>query len=431
MLERIESFIDNLKKQLQGLPEHEIGEAVDYYMEYLHEAAETEKDLDEVFRELGTVESIAGAIRTESSIATAQRDPGLRNFSRVLRNAFRGVTKPFSVFLLSLFIIVAFSMVAMLFAGALTALLGAVVLGLGFLYQTFTIPLRYTGNLIGTIGAGAFGAGICLLTAYGLYRLGRLFIRLSSGSIRRIRHSDQKPVPAAEKGQPHRSRPRRMISAFLILTAAGLILMVVSGLPVKLFYIFNSMKPEQIIVRTAEFEPGTVNKISVVTAHSHIKLVRSHTDKIGVTYEQPDWLDYELGSSGSMLSFLEKSNGSLPLFKLTSMHESVTLLTISLPENYSPDRITLESTGGVIVIEGVAENIQVKTFTGDIRFDSRGVTGGYTIKAVTKTGTVEVNGEATGQQTKEGREFYLSTRAGKTIEMHSSSGHIRLNSPVS
>lgn len=430
MDEKIEAFLKELKQQLLGLPESEIEEATGYYTEYLRDALETGQDLEEVFKELGTAESIAGAIRAESSITTAQRNPGLRNFSHVLRNAFQGVTKPFRVLALSLFVIIAFSMVAMLFAGAFAALLGAAALGLGLLYEAFTIPLRYTGNLVGIIGAGAFGAGICLLTAYGLYRLGRLFIWLSSGSIRRIRNT-QKAVSGADEEQPHTRRSNRTVPALLVLVAAGLVLMMVSGLPVKLFNIFNSTKPEKLVVRTAEFDPGTVNKISMVTAHSYIKLTRNKTGKIQVTYEQPDWLDYELGTSGSLLSFMEKSNHSLPLFKLVSMHESVTLLTLSLPESYSPGMISLESTGGVVTIENVAENIQVKTFTGDIRFASPETAGGYNIKAVTKSGIVELDGKATGQQTPEGREFYLNTRAGKTIELHSSSGHILLNSTVS
>lgn len=427
MDERISGFIDSLKKQLEGLPEEEILEAVSYYEEYLNDAAEAGKDLGVIFLQLDSPEKIAGMIKTETSIIRAQHSPGLWNFTSVLRNAFRGATTPLAVFFLSIFVIISFSMVAVLFAGAFAAFVGAVVIVLGLIYQAFMIPSRFIPEIAGTVGMAFFGAGICILAAFGLYKLGRWFIRISTRMIRRMLKKAQKPLPDMNNRQfQGKSNSKLVVFTCLIASVVGLVLFSVSGLPMKYFIIFNSMKPENITLKTEEFDPGKINKISIATAHSHIKLIRGVSNKILLSYEQPDWLDYELGINGSTLSFFEKSNGRLPLFKLTTLHESRTEVTVSLPDRYTPGIVTLESTGGFIYITGLVENIQAKTYTGSINLDTKNTAGGLNIKANTESGVIEVNGTQTGQKTNQGIEYHQSAQTGKTIELRSSRGNINI-----
>lgn len=427
MDERISSFIESLKKQLEGLPHEEIIEAVSYYEEYLSDAAEAGKDLDTILAQLGPPDKIAGMIRTETSIIRAQQSPGLRNFTSVLRNAFLGVTTPAAILLLSAFIVVSFSLVVVLFAGALAVFAGAIIIVVGFIYQAFSIPLRFPLEIVGTLGMGFFGAGICLLTAFWLYKLGILFIRISTQLVRWMLKKFGKHIPEMSRRQIERkSNSKRVVVACLVLSVTGLILFSISGLPVRYFIIFNSMKPENISMRTLDVEPDKINKISVVSAHSHVKLVRNSSDKITISYEQPDWLDYEMGSSGSMLSFYEKSNGRLPLFKLTTIHNSHTEIVVSIPQEYSPEIVTIESTGGYIYITGVAENVRVKTYTGNIYLDSDNSVGDYNIKVNTKSGCIDVDGIEAGQKTSEGTEYYLNTQSEKTIEFCSSRGNISI-----
>lgn len=428
MDERISSFIESLKIQLGGLPQEEIREAVDYYEEYLNDAAEAGKDLDAILKQLDSPEKIAGMIRTETSIIRAQRSPGLRNFTSVLRNAFMGVTTPFAILMLSIFVFVSFSMVAVLFAGAFAVFVGAVVIVLGFIYQAFMIPLRFPLEIAGTLGMGFLGAGVCLLLAYGLYKLGRLFIKLSTRSIRWMLKKPGKPMPEMDSPQPTgKSRSKRVVTACIVLSVAGLALFSVSGLPLKFFTIFNSMKPENITLKTSEYDPDKISKISLITAHSHIKLARNSSDKIIISYEQPDWLDYEIGSSGSMLSFYEKSNGRLPLFNLVTLHESRTELTVSIPKDYSPEILTVESRGGYVFITGLVENIEVKTYTGNINFDSRDTPGELNIKASTENGSIEVEGSRAGQKTSKGTEYYRNAQSEKTAELSTSRGNINID----
>src|SRR5690606_34528353 len=124
-----------------------------------------------------------------------------------------------------------------------------------------------------------------------------------------------------------------------------------------------------IVERTLEGDLAEINEISIATAHSMIKLTTNATDRIVINYEQPDWLDYEMGTRGNKLFFYEKSNGRLPLFKLSSLHESRTELTVSIPKDYTPEFVELESRGGFIFIDEPVQNIRAKTYTGEIYLD--------------------------------------------------------------
>jgi len=406
MDDRISSFIESLRKHLEGLPEQEISEAIDYYEEYFNDAIEEGKEPDEILEELDSPDKIAGIIRMESSIIKAQRSPGLKNFTGVSRNAFRGVTTPLAVISLS------------------TA---AAIIPLGFVYEAFKIPLSFPMEIIGTIGFGLLGSGIILLPAFGLYRLGKLFIRFSTQLIRRILLQSGKTMPEMEKQTPGRKmRFSRFAVLCLVIVAAGLVSIGISGIPVRYFTIFNSMKPANIVVRTSEYDPGNINKISIATAHSNIRVEEGTSDKIVLSYEQPDYMDYEMGVSGSMLSFYEKSNGRLALFSLITMHESMTELLVSIPRGLDPDIITLETKGGHIYITGLAENIRVVTFSNSINLSMKGVDENVNIKASTWSGDILMNGTKTGQKTTEGTEYYRDTDAAKTIELKSSNGNIHL-----
>jgi len=427
MDERIAAFIRVLEKNLEGLPQVEIQEAVGYYEEYLNDAVEAGKDLEAVISQLDSPEKTAGMIRAETSILHAQRSPGLKNYTKVARDATLGVTTPLAFIFISLFVFISYCMVVVLFAGAFVSLAGAIVIALGLVYEAFTIPSNFVMEIAGTIGLGLFGAGICILFAYGLYKSGRLFVRISAGLISRMLKKGGKPGPVINDNRSvKKARPGRVVVMCLLLAAAGLVLSGVSGLPVKYFTIFNSMKPDNITIRTAEFDTYKINKIQVVTANSHIRFTGNTSNKISVTYEQPDWLDYELGSSGSMFSFYEKSNGRLPLYNLASIHECRTELTISLPDGYLPGLVTLESTGGFIAADRLTDNMQVKTYTGNITLDFKNTANRYDIEASTENGVIEVDGVQAGQKTKEGVEYYSGATSGKAIVIGSSRGNIAI-----
>lgn len=424
MDEKITKFVKALEQKLLGLPGKEIQDAVGYYEEYLNDALDMGKDLDEVIEDIGKVDVIAGKIRAEVSIIKAQQSPGLKNYGHALGNLFNVVTTPFSILFLSVFIVLSYGLVAILFAGAFVTLLGAVVIAAVLAYEAFTIPSRFFIEIIGTLGLGFFGAGIFCLIALAQYKLGRFFIRISTRLIRFMVNKPGGPLPIMNKnGTKGRGNFRRLIFAGLIFSFAGLVIFSISGIPVRYFTIFNSMKPENITLRVEQFDTENIKKISISAAHSHIKLENNEFDKIIFSYEQPDWLDYEMGVGASMLSFYEKSNGRLPLFELAALHESLTQLTISIPEGYCPDLFTIENRGGLVIIERFNKNIEVKTNTGSILLEGN---DNVNIMAITGNGKIELDGVSVGRQTSRGIEFYKNKEAGKTISLESASGNIAI-----
>jgi len=386
MDERILNFIQNLKKQLEGLPQEEILEAVSFYEEYLNEAADAGKDLDSVIKELESPEEIASRIRMETSITRAQYSPGLGNFSNVFRNAFKYVSTPFSVFLMSVTAIISYGLVALFFAGAFALAAGAVAIFTVLVYEALNLSRQFVMEIVGTVGMGLFGAGICIIFAILLYKCGKLFIVLSAGIIRLILKISGKPAQEKVKKNTGRvSKLKKTMTVLLAASVAGLVLSGVSGLPWRYFIITNSMKPQEGTVKNVvyEYDTGLINRISVVTAYSVIKIEQGSSDRVTVKYEEPDWLRHEIGNTDGVLSFYEKSNGRLPLFPLISLHESRTGLLITLPKGFNPDSAALESTGGHIFISGLAMNIEAKTLNGSINYNSAGTAGSCDLKANT------------------------------------------------
>ncbi len=430
MDEKINIFIDSLERQLEDLPQAEIKEAVSYYEEYLNDAVDEGKDLGEAIEQLGTPEKIASTIRAEASFSRAQKNPGLKNFSKVMKNASRAVSAPFAVFFMSIFIIILYAMVIMLYAGAFAAAIGALAVILGFAYEALSIPSAYILEIAGALGAGIFGAGLLMLTALGFYILGRQFIRASAATMQKLLKKPGNPsFKSSIQVNGKKSKIKWFAYTFLILTAAGLLLFFVSGLPFKYFTIFNSMKPDEISTRTYVTGTDNTKSISIHTEHSCIKLERGTGDKISINYEQPDWLDYDISETGGILSFSENSNGRLPLFWLAKIHESRTEVTVEIPEGYSPQVIEVDSTGGFVSISGLDENINVKTYTGGIDINTDGLPETFNIKADTENGTILVRGaRSIGMIGSEKSMTYNEgLPGGKTIVLKSSRGNISIN----
>ncbi len=430
MDERIVGFLDLLRANLTNIPDDEKNDAINYYENFLNDASEEGKDLDEVLSQLDSPESIAETIKTEANFNLAEQNPGFRSFNRVVKNALHTVTTPFTNIMLYLVVALSYVTVAFVFAGAFISLIASVVFGFELIYEAFTIPSKYALEIAGTFGMAFLCAGILFLTAFGLYKLGRLLIRVSLKLVRKVIKKNLKKAPLKNENYPARKLvwSKKIVISSVIISILGLILFSISGLPVKYFTIFNSMKPDNVVTRTTEFNPAEINKISITTQHSCIKILRNKTNKIMVSYEQPDWLDYEIKKSGSMLSFYESSNGSLPLFKISRLHESRTEVTVSIPESYSPGIISAESTGGFISVIDLLENIKAKTYSGQIHITNKNIPDTYNISAGTEVGKIEVNGAKAGNNTGSGIEYFVDHKSPITMDIISSRGDIYISS---
>lgn len=428
MDERISKFIERLKKELAGLPENEIHEAIGYYQEYLDEAYDEGKDIERVIEELESPKSIADAVRTEMSLINAQKKPGIRNFTRALRNAFRSVSKPIYIFLISIVELMAYSMVAMFFGGAFAAGAGGVVGFLALAYEGIRMPGQFGIEKLGTFGFALLTGSLLLMTAVYLYRGGKLFIRLSSRLIATILNKSGKTIKPVEeyKGQKD-IKMVRTVPILLVILAAGILIAGISGLPWRYFVISNSMRPEGMIKNISkEYNTRDISRLSIITANSEIRIARGSTDRIVVSYEQPDWMEYEDDVNGGMLTIREKPNGRLPLFQLITLHESKTGLSVLLPRDFNPDSISMESTGGHIFLLALAGNMEAKTLNGSINIGSSVDIDSYDISAGTKNGTIFAGGISTGVRKGVYTEFYRDSGSDKKIDITSINGSINI-----
>jgi hypothetical protein len=337
------------------------------------------------------------------------------------------ITKPFFALFMLIFIIISYSLVITFFAGALVSIIGAAAVTLAFVYEAFKIPSEFAMEMVGTVGAGLLGGSICFLTSFGLYKLARLFIRISvrmAGTMVKKSGEQLRPIKKPHVKKVH---SRLLLYASLIVFLSGIVLFSVSGLPYRYFTIFNSMKPESVNVVTSGHNPVNedIEKINVSTAHSHVRLLYNNSDEIIISYEQPDWLDYSVSIDGDTLSFHENSNGRLPLFELVSMHESITQVTVLIPKNYNPEIILIKSKGGSIYLENVMENIEVITYTGGIELEKPDTADNIYINVITRTGNIEAEGIPAGHESSRGIEYSVgNSKADKTILLESSRGDI-------
>lgn len=429
MNKKILDYIESLKKQLEGLPKEEVNEVVGYYEEYLSEAVDAGKDIDKVISEMDPPEKVADMLKTETSIARAERSPGLKNFANALRNAFSSVSTPMSVFLLAIVEFMTFGMIIILFGSALVSILTAAIVSFALIYEAIKIPPRFTLEIIGTIGIAMMIGGIFILLANYLYKSVKLFIRFSSGLIRLILKKSGRTAPESIKQEKNKSPKYKLaMYALLAMLTLGTMLAAVSGIPWRYFTIFNSMKQENTIKNVAfEYNPEQISKVSIVTAHSNIRIMRNSSEKIILAYEEPDWLDYEIHNNGSTLSFREKSNGRLPLFPLVMLHESRTELVVSLPRNFNPGTLSIESTGGSIFLSGLAGSIEAKTLNGSIDYSSGGVTENINIKANSRGGKIFASGIEAGQKIGEGIEYIRGNQGEKIVKLNSINGSINID----
>lgn len=437
MNEKLKAFLDELSHQLNGLPEVERMEVLNYYEEYMNDALDEGVSPEKLLSTLESPINIAASIKAEISIRNMKNKPGLKNYSKVVKYTRIGIKRPLSIFLFSLLIFATYITAICLFTVTIASAAAACVVFATFMAEALKIPSQYPADIIGTIAMGVFFAGLMMLVAWGLYNLCGLLFRSSADLIARMLNkkskstSDSIRVPSNDGSCDNMKSTGRKVNVSALvfkiglgIIATGLVIALATGLPTKMFMLFNSMKPSNITIQQWEYNTDSVTNISINTVHSNIKVIRSNSDKIEIQYEQSDWLKPEISSTGRQLTFTEKSNGRMPLFSLVTMHENSAELTIALPESYKADDMTLESKGGFIFITGTKVPVQVKTYTGSIYIEQEGDANPAVLRASTSSGVIKAYGKDAGTKT-DGRTVYHSdSQNGIQIRIETNRGSI-------
>jgi uncharacterized membrane protein len=393
MNDQIKIFIEELRKYLYGLPENEIREAIVYYEEYLSDSLDSGRTFEDIIEEIGTAKKIADAIRIETNIQRSDKNPGLINFSRLIKASLGSLTAPLSIFGLSIAAIITYVVFVLIFISAGACAIAGVSVVLLCIFQGLALSMQYFLEVLGTFGMGFLVGGLLLILSYYLWKLGKLLIKLATKQLALVFKLSGKTPKTVEVKDNNKYFP--WVKRICIASVIGFVLFCVSGIPWRFFVIFNSMKVGSNLVKVnEEFYVNGVDKIQIYTAHSRVNIGQGTSDKIVLSYEQPDWLEYQINTLGGVLEFRESSNGRLPLFELFTLHSSETKLTVLLPKDFEGEEIQIETRGGYVDLVNTGENVNIDTTTGYVTINTSGSKSN--INAKTGIGKVLVNDKEVG-----------------------------------
>jgi len=177
---RIE-FFDELRFELSGLPQSEIGRIAEYYDEIFNEALDEGKTEQEICDILDTPEDIAGRVRAEIAFVRAEQEPSAKSMSTLLVVLLSIFALPIGLPIAIAVFAVILSLVITVFAVVVS--LGATMIGLfagGIIGLVYGIVMIISGSFLyglSLVGASIALIGIGALGGFGVYALCKVLFR--------------------------------------------------------------------------------------------------------------------------------------------------------------------------------------------------------------------------------------------------------------
>jgi len=393
MTDTEKGILASIRAECAGLPEESIRQTLEFYEEYIADALEAGHSEEEILERLGSVKEIAAQARAEAALTGAEQSPGPFRMIGAGRQVFRGLAGSAAKFSLILGASIPYTLALGLYLCAVAAFVGALVMAALMGYGISTMPNADIMAKIGTAAAGLFLTAFLCGIGLGLWSaakgITRVTLRVLRRGLRRDRLMDRQT-----ENPPQRTGMLK--AAFLICAVAALIGIggiLPSGLPVKLFSIWNSMKPGNLDTRTWSYSTAEIREIEIAAMNSEIVLETAAGSQgaIRVTYEEPEWLTGAPAVENKKLSFREISSGTIPFMDFIARHEGMTSVRIEVPSGYRAKSITVNSQSGDVSAALPADIIRIETTSGDIRFEA-GKTP-YRIRVSAPRGRILVNGK--------------------------------------
>lgn len=420
MADAREELMASIRAGLEGMPAESVRQALEFYEEYFAEALEAGRSVDETLKSLGGVKEIVAQVRAEATLSRAESSPGPFRMIGAGRQVFLGIADSAARSSLIVGASIPYTLTVGFYLLAVVALLGAVVSAVLLGYGITTMPEAFIREKIGVAGAAVFVAAFLTALGFALWRIANGISRITLRVLRKGLRRDKSPDTRAESGRPRTGRARM---ALLICGVAGLLgigAMACSGLPMKMFSLWNGQKPESLAVRTWSYSPSEIREIEVATLNTSIVLeaAASPADGIRVTYEEPDWLTGEPVVSNTKLTFRETPSGIVPFMDFISGHPGMTSVRIEVPHGYLARSVTLTSRSGSVSLAFSAESIRVRTHSGSIQFVAGKAP--YRIRASAPGGKILVQGKV-----HEGNSYEAGV-GGNTAELISAEGMVEI-----
>lgn len=190
-------FLENLEKNLKGIPKEEINDILEDFREYFDVGSERGRTEDEIILSFGNPKIIAKQIKAESYIKKAEANTSAANITRAV---FTSVGLSFFniIFILPVFAVI-FSILAALFTAAIS--IGAAGISgtiASFFYplysQYFTFNINAAVLILAFIGMGSFGILFFIGDIYLaklIYRLIVKYLKLNISIVKDRRQIDE------------------------------------------------------------------------------------------------------------------------------------------------------------------------------------------------------------------------------------------------
>jgi uncharacterized membrane protein len=364
------------------------GEAVGYYTEYFSDALDSGRNEDDILESFGDVKKTGTDIRTEINIKNVFKNPGFKSFKKASGSVYKTLSAPFYILFFIFFEMAAWTLTvsfALLSIGVFIAGTASIIY---FIYSSANIPVAFSGEILGAISMGMLTGCIFYLLSFIFYRLMNFSLVLSGKILRVFIRSSKKEITYTKK------KKSRIIKAAIISLAVLLVISAASfyfsGLPEKLYRIFNSEVPENVVIEKIETDK-TGKKLYIECKQTTINIKKENINNIRFRYEKSDWLEYTLTETDDLISFSEKGNGQLVLFSLVSLHENMTNLDIFIPSDFEFQEVQLINRGGHIKITGDIKNLYARTLNGNITLGDIKYTKNISIES--KNGIIQNNND--------------------------------------
>ena len=419
---RLDDLKLTIRGGLAGLPEEAAGRALDYYGEYIAEALEAGRSEEEILKKLGRPEEIIALVKAEASLDKAEMRPGPFRLIGATRKVFRSIVTSAARVSLLIGAAVPYTLALGLYIASGAAVLGALGAVALMIDGISGMSAGFVLEKIGAAGVAVFAAAVFAAAGLGLWLAANRITRLTLRVLRRSLKRDWERGRDAGTGQ---TASLGLKKAFLICVASallGIVLIIPSGLPMRYFSIWNSMRPGHLTAVAGIYNATDISEIEATTLNSRI-VVRTGaapSESIRVIYEKPDWMANTLALHSKRLIFREISRGMLPFLGFIARHEGMTAVMIEVPPNYAAKAVQIQSTGGHISVDLQAGSIRVKTGDGNIRFSSRGWI--YNIKVYARKGSITVKGRLF-----DGGVYASGAGEGHIAELRSSGGKIEID----
>ncbi|NOY08452.1 MAG: DUF1700 domain-containing protein [Spirochaetes bacterium] len=377
MTEKLNDYLNKIRKALHSWAPENIDDAVSYYKEFIEDALEQGLPEDQILNRLGTPEQIIKTIKAENNIRKTEGRPGPIG---LLKSILGIPALKISIVLGGIIPIVTAYLLYILAVVSYISIAGGVLVSV---YAVGQINHKYVWSVIGMIGLALITASVFAASGFLIWRIANIITRYTMKLLRRFLNKDRNTETTQPLYRTHAAgevrKVKKVLSVFLIIFAAGVVMLIPSGLPARYFSIWNSQMPANYTEKEMHFPSAKVKTISITTLNSKIILKKTASARLAILYQQPDWMKGDIKQEGSDLSFKEKPNGRLPYMQFISRHEGMTSVLLLLPQKNNVDTLNLRTNGGTVELSeqiSADYNISAAASPGKIILDNKELKSG-------------------------------------------------------